>query len=124
VNLSAGQIERELRDSRAEIEQRLGEPATAFSYPYAFPQGNRPFAKTLRDLLIQAGYTCCVTTEVGRVKAGDDPYRLKRLPANSCDDPQLFRAKLEGGYDWLGFPQRAFKLLKRSAGAASPASSR
>jgi peptidoglycan/xylan/chitin deacetylase (PgdA/CDA1 family) len=114
-HLSEKEIERELRDSRAEIEQQLGEPATTFAYPYAFPQGNRPFVQTFRDLLIQAGYLCCVTTELGRVKAGDDPYRMKRLPANSCDDPDLFRAKLEGGYDWLGAPQRAFKLLKRLA---------
>jgi len=106
------EIERELRDSRVEIEQQLGESATTFAYPYAFPQGNRSFASTFRDLLVEAGYTCCVTTELGRVKAGDDPYRIKRLPANSCDDPRLFRAKLEGGYDWLAGLQSLVKQLR------------
>jgi peptidoglycan/xylan/chitin deacetylase (PgdA/CDA1 family) len=112
VHLPVREIERELRESRAEIEQQLGEPATTFAYPYAFPQGNRAFAKTFRDLLVQAGYSCCVTTELGRVRAGDDPYRLRRLPVNSCDDADLFSAKLEGGYDWLALPQKAYKALK------------
>ncbi|HZM05592.1 MAG TPA: polysaccharide deacetylase family protein [Candidatus Saccharimonadales bacterium] len=107
------EIERELRDSRAQMEQELGEPTTTFAYPFAFPQENRSFAQTFRDLLIKTGYTCCVTTEVGRVKDGDDRYRLKRLPANSQDDPALFRAKLEGGYDWLGWPQAISKTFKR-----------
>jgi hypothetical protein len=44
---------------------------------------------------------------------GDDPYRLKRLPANSLDDPALFRAKLEGGYDWLAPLQKTVKRVKR-----------
>jgi hypothetical protein len=53
-----------------------------------------------------------VTTEIGRVRAGDDPFRIKRLPANSLDDAEFFRAKLEGGYDWLGWPQALIKKLK------------
>jgi hypothetical protein len=43
---------------------------------------------------------------------GDDPYRLKRLPVNSLDDPELFRAKLEGGYDWMAVSQATIKSLK------------
>jgi hypothetical protein len=54
-----------------------------------------------------------VTTELGRVKIGDDPYRLKRLPVNSLDDEALLRAKLEGGYDWLGWPQYLIKKVKK-----------
>ncbi len=67
----------------------------------------------MRDLLVQAGYACCVTTELGRVRIGDDPYRLKRLPVNTLDDEALLRAKLEGGYDWLGFPQHLIKMVKK-----------
>jgi peptidoglycan/xylan/chitin deacetylase (PgdA/CDA1 family) len=120
VHLSDEEIERELRDSRTEIEQQLGEAITTFAYPYAFPQGNRLFAKRFRDHLMTAGYACCVTTELGRVKRGDDPYRLKRLPVNSWDDEALLRAKVEGGYDWLALPQRALKQLKASLRQPSP----
>jgi hypothetical protein len=38
---------------------------------------------------------------------------LPRLPVNSWDDPDFFRAKLEGGYDWLHPIQYARKALKR-----------
>jgi peptidoglycan/xylan/chitin deacetylase (PgdA/CDA1 family) len=124
VNLAGPEIDRELRDSRAQMEQQLGEPVTTFAYPYAFPQGNRPYAEMFRDRLVQAGYACCVTTELGRVKAGDDPYRMKRLPVNSWDDEALLRAKLEGGYDWLALPQRAFKKLKASFRPAPAGNSR
>jgi len=106
------EVERELGESKAEIERRLGEGIATFSYPYAFPQGEGGFVPALREMLVEAGYSCCVTTELGRVKMGDDPYRLARLPVNSQDDPALFQAKIEGGYDWLAVPQKAFKKLK------------
>ena len=112
-DLTGREIEGELVESKARIEQELGEPMSLFSYPYAFPQEDRSFAESFRQLLIQCGYACCVTTEIGRVRAGDDPYRLKRLPANSLDDPALFRAKLEGGYDWLAVPQALLKKHTR-----------
>ena len=115
VELGRQEIERELRDSKDQLEQQLAEAVTTFAYPFAFPQADRAFADAFRGLLAQAGYTCCATTEIGRVKAGDDPYRLKRLPANSLDDPAFFRAKLEGGYDWLAWPQAAAKTVKRFA---------
>lgn len=111
-DLSPGEIERELVDSKAEMEQQLGESINLFCYPYAFPQENRSFAVNFRRLLAQAGYDCCLTTELGRVRTGDDPYRMKRLPANSLDDPALFRAKLEGSYDWLAVPQGLIKKIK------------
>jgi len=110
VRLPLAEVERELRESKDAIEQQLGEKAPTFAYPYAFPQSKAEFARALREMLVQAGYTCCATTEIGRVKTGDDPFRLKRLPANSLDDAGLFRAKLEGDYDWLRVPQNIFKL--------------
>lgn len=112
INLARQEIERELAESKVQIERQLGESVSLFSYPYAFPQEKRSFTRDFRDLLIQSGYACCVTTALGRVRTGDDPYRLKRLPANSLDDPALFRAKLEGGYDWLAVPQALIKKFK------------
>ena len=110
--LSRPEIERELRVSKSELEERLGEPVTTFAYPFAFPQHDREFTRRLRKMLGEAGYACCATTELGRVRPGDDPFRLKRLPVNSLDDPALFRAKLEGAYDWMAWPQWVFKWVK------------
>jgi peptidoglycan/xylan/chitin deacetylase (PgdA/CDA1 family) len=118
-DLPWNEIERELRDSRRCLEEELGEAPATFAYPYAFPQGDRSFAEKFAGQVRAAGYACCLTTEVGRVTRGDDPFRLKRLPVNSLDDSKMFRAKLEGGYDWLGWPQRAFKRFRRAARAKS-----
>jgi peptidoglycan/xylan/chitin deacetylase (PgdA/CDA1 family) len=112
VELSWSGIQSELSNSKSDIEQHLGEPVSAFCYPFAFPQTDRSFAHTFRDLVVQTGYSCCTTTELGRVRTGTDPFRLKRLPVNSLDDAALFAAKLEGAYDWLAAPQSAVKTMK------------
>jgi peptidoglycan/xylan/chitin deacetylase (PgdA/CDA1 family) len=112
LELDWPEIESEISDSKANIEQRLGEPVTTFCYPFAFPQTNRPFVEGFTASLREAGYRCCATTKLGRSRVGDDPYSLKRLPANSLDDAAFFAAKLEGAYDWLAAPQSAVKALK------------
>lgn len=111
VELPWQEIERELSDSKSQIEQSLGSATSLFAYPYAFPERNLAFVSRFRDLLAQAGYDNCVTTCIGRADAQSDVYALPRLPANSADDPRLLRSKLDGDYDWMRFPQR---LRKRS----------
>ena len=102
----------ELRDSKRTIEHKLGAEIPAFAYPYAFPQQDKSFTSRFRSELEASGYKSCVTTSIGRVAADDDPYTLKRLPANSCDDADLLMAKLEGGYDWLAWAQKIIKSAK------------
>jgi peptidoglycan/xylan/chitin deacetylase (PgdA/CDA1 family) len=102
----------ELSGSRDALEEKLGTRVTAFAYPYAFPESDKPFVVRLRHLLGETGYTSNVTTILGRVGAGDDPFLLRRLPANGGDDVDFLRAKVEGDYDWLHGLQLAFKQLK------------
>jgi hypothetical protein len=59
------------------------------------------------------GYNNGVTTVVGRAQPGDNPFLLKRLPANEGDDPAFFAAKLDGAYDWLARPQSWSKAARR-----------
>jgi peptidoglycan/xylan/chitin deacetylase (PgdA/CDA1 family) len=112
VELDWPEIKSELSNSKSEIEQQLGEPATSFCYPFAFPQADRSFAQMFQDLLCESGYSSCATTELGRIRPGTDPFRLKRLPVNSQDDLALFAAKLNGAYDWLAGPQALAKKLR------------
>jgi peptidoglycan/xylan/chitin deacetylase (PgdA/CDA1 family) len=112
VELDWPQIQSELRDSKAEIENRLGAAADTFAYPFAFPETNKLFVSRLSEFLSEAGYRCCATTRIGRAKPGDDLMQLKRLPANSCDDPKLFQAKLDGAYDWVAPLQTGVKKIK------------
>lgn len=113
VRLPWTEVEKEVRDSKTEIEQRLGARITAFAYPYAFPRAEQEFVGRLHRLLREVGYESCVTTDIGRASASTDPFAIPRLPVNDCDDETLLRAKLDGAYDWLVAPQRAVKALKR-----------
>jgi peptidoglycan/xylan/chitin deacetylase (PgdA/CDA1 family) len=113
VELGWDQIEIELRQSKLELEQQLGAPANAFCYPYAFPQTDTSFVTKFKRVLKQSGYDCCATTEIGRITSDSDPFQLKRLPINDCDDLALFQAKVEGHYDWLSWPQACVKRVKR-----------
>lgn len=119
VQLQWPAIETELRNSRVEIEQRLGLSVPSFAYPYGFPQAETAFVKRFRVLLQQAGYESCVTTTIGRACPKSDPLNLLRLPANSADDRALFAAKLRGSYDWLATPQIVTKHLSRLLRPAS-----
>jgi len=112
VELGWPEIKKELGDSKAEIENRLGAAADTFAYPFAFPETNKDFVRGFGEALSEAGYQCCATTRIGRAKAGDDLMQLKRLPANSCDDAKLFQAKLDGAYDWLAPLQAGVKRIK------------
>ncbi len=106
------QLEAELRDSKSTIENELGHGIDSFAYPYAFPQHDREFAHRLRSVLVDAGYQNGVSTIIGSTHGIEDRFSLKRLPANSWDDPSLFAAKLNGDYDWLGNVQYLSKSLK------------
>jgi peptidoglycan/xylan/chitin deacetylase (PgdA/CDA1 family) len=106
------QQKRELQESKNSIEQVLGAQVHSFSYPYAFPEQDQAFAQRLREELSECGYTNGVSTIVGRAASADDNFFLKRLPINDADDRALFRAKLEGGYDWLHRVQYATKVIR------------
>lgn len=114
-SIGVSEVEREVRESKLTIEQKLGFEVDGFSYPYAFPEGDGAFRLRLRKTLEESGYTYGVSTILGTVRPGEDVFFLKRLPVNLLDDARLLRAKIEGGYDWLHSLQYAAKLLKTKA---------
>jgi peptidoglycan/xylan/chitin deacetylase (PgdA/CDA1 family) len=109
-SLAPEQIGYELGSSKEKIEFELGAAVTSFAYPYAFPEEDIRFVRYFRDLLETNGYTNQVTTILGTATQGSDLFFLPRIPANTWDDPALFKAKLDGGYDWLHWPQKLYKL--------------
>jgi peptidoglycan/xylan/chitin deacetylase (PgdA/CDA1 family) len=124
VELDWPQIRTELRDSKMEIQNRLGARCDSFAYPFAFPETNKYFVEHLSESLAESGYDTCATTRIGRAKSGDDLMQLKRLPANSCDDEKFFRAKLNGAYDWIAPLQTGVKKIKSIFSASAVASPR
>ena len=116
TELDASGLEHEIRHSKEKIESELGQGIDSFSYPYAFPEQDDGFLKHYEALLIKSGYRSGVTTIIGAAAAKDNRYFLKRLPVNDHDDIWFFKAKLEGGYDWMHVVQKAFKNARRQAG--------
>jgi peptidoglycan/xylan/chitin deacetylase (PgdA/CDA1 family) len=112
-SLQWNEVRRELLESRLRLEDELQIPTRCFSYPYAFPQEDHRFVQRFRQELIDQGYVTAVTTVIGRAQKGDDHLLLKRLPVSSGDDEPLFKAKLNGAYDWLGGAQAIVKQSKQ-----------
>jgi len=110
-SLGLEQIDYELGYSKEVIEQRLGTAVVSFSYPFAFPEEDKGFTRFLVDVLENHGFQNGVSTIIGRSRRGHNRFFLPRLPVNSWDDPHFLRAKIEGGYDWLHWPQWFNKLI-------------
>jgi hypothetical protein len=105
-------VQRELHDSRIQIEDQLQAPVVNFAYPYAFPQENHNFVQQFKQELENQGYLSAVTTVIGCARPGSDPLCLERLPVNNSDDIQFFEAKLTGAYDWMANSQSLMRFVK------------
>ncbi len=115
-NLTEPNVEGELVLSKLTIEDQLGRPVRSFAYPSAFPEEDERFTVMLQHLLERNGYENGVCTIVGTASREHSRFVLPRVPVNSYDDLNLFRAKLEGAYDWLHAPQYLYKTLKKFRG--------
>jgi peptidoglycan/xylan/chitin deacetylase (PgdA/CDA1 family) len=111
-NLNKAALIKEIGQSKGHIEDVLGEPVEAFSYPFAFPAADPDFITFLRETLECSGYKHGVTTVIGRVRKHHDRYFLRRIPINSFDDLSLFEAKIRGSYEWLRPLQYVWKRAK------------
>lgn len=101
----------EVRASKAVIEEHLGLQVESFAYPYAFPETDRVFTQRLRVMLEESGYESGVSTIIGTADRSSERFFMQRLPINAWDNARLFRAKLDGAYDWLHTVQYASKLV-------------
>jgi peptidoglycan/xylan/chitin deacetylase (PgdA/CDA1 family) len=112
ISLRQEVVEYELRQSKETIKDKLNKPVDTFSYPFRFPEADKVFVNILRELLQRYDYKFGVSTRIGTTSISDDLYFMKRLPINSRDDISFFRAKLEGGYNWIHGLQYLLKILR------------
>jgi len=110
-SLEPEDLEFEIGQSKEIIEQNLGVAIDSFSYPFSFPEEDKNLARFLEDLLENFGFECGVSTILGRASRRSNKFFLPRLPINSWDDSSLLRAKIQGGYDWLHWPQFLKRLI-------------
>ena len=83
----------EMRDSRAELEDHLRRPVTAFAYPAGL------FGDRERRLAAEAGFATAVSCEPGVNVSATDRFAVRRRQIDARDRLLDFRAKVGGGHD-------------------------
>jgi peptidoglycan/xylan/chitin deacetylase (PgdA/CDA1 family) len=95
--LDAPGLERELRDSRAELEQRLQRPVASFAYPFGYVNAAVAAAAAVH-------YRRACTTRLGVNLPRPDPWRLRRVDAYYLRRADRFRKFARGELGaYLGF---------------------
>lgn len=73
TNLTLSEAEKEIAESKRNIEDNLKDAVIAFSYP------NGNYNKDIIELVKSHGYAVAFSTENGHVSASDDPFTVKRI---------------------------------------------
>jgi hypothetical protein len=68
--------DREVIDSKSDLEQKFGTIVESFSYPFGDYNGY------VASRVQAAGYRTAVTARPGRVQPGDDPFLMRRIGVN------------------------------------------
>ena len=92
TRLDAAQREAELRDSRAALEDCLGNPVPSFAYPYG------DLDDAVATAVARNGYRQACTTRTGWALRDRDRYRMRRLTVFNTDTAaSLARKQYFGG---------------------------
>ncbi|PSJ17037.1 polysaccharide deacetylase family protein [Nitrosomonas supralitoralis] len=81
-------VSKEVRESKAALEDILGQEVPHFAYPFG------SWSPVARNAVIEAGYSGACSTISGRNRKGADPYLLHRSEIKGDDAPWQFRLKL------------------------------
>lgn len=92
-SLPAEQIDEELFQSKAEIEDKLQIRVESLCYPYG------DYDRRVIESAKRAGYKIAVTVKRGLVHPHDDPFEIRRSFIRLNTHPFLFMHKLHSGYE-------------------------
>jgi peptidoglycan/xylan/chitin deacetylase (PgdA/CDA1 family) len=93
--LSGMEAQREIFESRRELEREIGESAELFAYPYG---GMDQMSEANRALVEEAGFRCCCSSVGGINTAGTSPFHVRRIPISLWHrSPQQFGFELAMG---------------------------
>jgi peptidoglycan/xylan/chitin deacetylase (PgdA/CDA1 family) len=104
---------RELVDSKAELEDRLGRPVHWFAYPFG---GRNDFGPEQIVLVQEAGYDCCFSGHGGFIYHDTDPRLLPREDINYFRSILNLELHLAGCLDWVYALKRRLGLQRAEEG--------
>lgn len=95
ADLSSQQVQKELQQSKALLEDLTEKIIDTMSYPHG--------SHTAEVLKIAAelGYKFAATSNWGVYKVGSNPLEIPRIDVWSYDDATVLRQKLSGKWDWI-----------------------
>jgi len=91
---------RELVESRQYLEDVIGRPITAMSYPHGSA------SLRVRDAVKRAGYSLGACSRFDINRSGRDPLLLCRTEIVCADSERIFLQKLRGAWDWYRWRSR------------------
>jgi peptidoglycan/xylan/chitin deacetylase (PgdA/CDA1 family) len=94
-------VEREVSDSRRQIEAELGSSVTAFCYP------SGAHSDAIRTIVRERGFTCAFATTRGINRRGVDPYAVKRISVGPSAGAPFELRLLASFYDLRGLTRPA-----------------
>lgn len=97
-SLSSEELGEEVKGSRVQLEATFERPVRFFAYPHG---GVRQFTRDIISAIKKAGYWGACINMLGAVRAGDDPFTLRRVRIESTDTLRRFTWKLSGECDWV-----------------------
>ena len=86
--VSAAEALKELSESKAVLEKRLGKPVVVFNYPFG------EFNSAVTELVKRAGYECAVTLAGGYRQRADELFTLHRIRVAYPDTLDAFVKRL------------------------------
>lgn len=92
TQVSAEECETEIRESKAAVDRRLGERVPTFSYPNGY------LTPEIAERVRRAGYRLAFITRRGFVRAGDDPFTVRRINIDEAGSGSMpmFLARMVG----------------------------
>ncbi len=97
TRLNPADARSEIMTSKRLIEERLQRACRFFAYPNGQPGD---FDSTTIRLVHDAGFEAAVTTVMGFINTGDDPYSLRRVPMDDTDEWEKFLITISGIRGW------------------------
>jgi peptidoglycan/xylan/chitin deacetylase (PgdA/CDA1 family) len=101
------------RQSKALIEQALGEPITSFAYPFGMRTDESP---ATANMLAGCGYRTVFIAQHGTIRPGMNLVRLPRVKVEGGEPLWMFKLLCRGGMDaWKLFDDTLWRLQKPAA---------
>ena len=114
TRIPVNHVETELRDSKAMIEDALGNQVNCFAYPFGrYDQRSREIARRY--------FACACSDQLGLVSNASDPFALERVDAYYLRTDRLFEIMFSRGFPWYvharNLPRRIRRALRANISA-------